>query len=88
MISTKKIIVKYIHIQLSIIYVKKEKTTRISKFHILINSKDVYCIWSMEDLLKAMDDRDGWREKESGKSMLSSQLDDDNDRWQQWISSK
>ena len=33
---------------------------------------------SLEDLTEEMDDRDGWRERESGKSMLSVQLEDDN----------
>ena len=30
----------------------------------------------LEDLLGAIDDRDGWREKESGKSVLSAIFDD------------
>ena len=34
---------------------------------------------SLEDLLGPMVDRDRWRERESGKSMPSAQLDDDDD---------
>ena len=33
----------------------------------------------MEDLQGAMEDRDSWRERKSGKSALASWLDDDDD---------
>ena len=33
----------------------------------------------LEDLLEVMDNRGGWREKESGKSVLAAQLDNDDD---------
>ena len=32
---------------------------------------------NLEDLTEVMDDRDGWRERESGKSVLVARLDDD-----------
>ena len=35
--------------------------------------------YSLEDLPEVMDDRNGWRERETGKSMLSAKFDDDND---------
>ena len=35
--------------------------------------------WNLEDLVRTMYDRDRWRERESGKSVLSAWLHDDND---------
>ena len=34
-------------------------------------------VWSLEDLPEPMDDRDKWRERDSGKSEQAAQPDDD-----------
>ena len=39
---------------------------------------DIGC--SLENLPEVMDDRDGWRERESEKSVLAARLDDDDDQ--------
>ena len=40
---------------------------------------DIGC--SLKDVLEGMDDKDEWRERESGKSVLAVQHDDDDDNY-------